>query len=526
MKKGIPIGLSLLLVLAGCSSVRTVDFTGKSTMSHEVTTRDGYRTYGADLVRRPDSIVWTDHAGGRRALARSEIRGVRPMPGRASARTWMESLDEINKRALTRQARVILSDGTDYSADQLQVARDTATWFDPRTRRLYSIPTTSIAFVHFRDGKRGTLRGLAGGVAAGALGGFVIGFASGNDPDDQFFAFSAAEKAVALGVVFGVLGAPVGAVVGSGSKISYRFDGGPIPKSPDRASPTEPIASRRPGDVDPKVAPPPGDVDPQAAPPPGDVDPQMAPPPEGAVLDTNPTPEDTSPDSESPPGDTVMPMERPPEHASLPAVSSWSVSVLGAGAVGGGARGLEKAMRATGFDKNSGCFLFCGSGDNTGHPHSSVGSGWLIDVHRGFRSRKKMGFLVSKTGGETFGYDGSQFLFIRHTVMTYATVFSLQAFPALRIGLGPALHRVGSQKSSGLDTKIRHQSRLGLVADLAVVFPADTRFFLDVRAQYRLVGSADVGPFEEEGFDQVSSFPASRVGFNHGFFGAGFGVRF
>lgn len=462
----------VLTILTGCTTVRTVDFTGESSMYYRVTTVDGRGGYGRDLVRTPDSTTWTDAAGRRHALANAKVAAVGHLPQPAGSLHWSEGLAAVNRRARRRQARVTLADGTAYLADRLQMTRDATTWFDPATGAMYRITTASVADVGFRDGKRGTLRGLAIGMAAGALSGIVVGFASGDDPPDEWFAYTASEKALLGGLVLGVLGAPVGAILGSASKELFRFSRtARLGASPEVSPVTAPIVSPRPA----------ADV-PEAAQP--------------------------APRADRRPGRT------------------WTVSAIGAGAVGGARRGLEDAMKASGFGKSSGCFLFCSRAETIAHPHSSGGGGWLLDVHRDVRPYGKVGFLLSRTGGEALGYNGRTYLFIRHSVTTYAPVFSLQVSPALRLGLGPALHRIATQQTSAAGGPARHQTRVGIVADLALAFPTYTRFYLELRAQYRRVGSVEIGPFEEQGSSPDSFFPASRVGFDHGFIGAGVGARF
>jgi hypothetical protein len=58
--------------------------------------------------------------------------------------------------------------------------------------------------------------------------------------------------------------------------------------------------------------------------------------------------------------------------------------------------------------------------------------------------------------------------------------------------------------------------------------PGRTRFFLDVRAQYRHAGRMTVGPYTPFAWPAGSPapFPASEVRFNHWFAGVGPGVRF
>jgi hypothetical protein len=80
--------------------------------------------------------------------------------------------------------------GGHLRADLLQVSMPTITKLDVRT------------------GSRGH---LLEGAGIGFLLGAVIGLASGDDPSNQWFGYSAGEKAGALGVVIGSVGAIIGA---------------------------------------------------------------------------------------------------------------------------------------------------------------------------------------------------------------------------------------------------------------------------------------------------------------------------
>ena len=73
-------------------------------------------------------------------------------------------------------------------------------------------------------------KGMGLGLAIGAGGGVLMGLASGDDPSNQFIAFSAGQKAAALGVLLGGTGAVIGLIAGASS---WR----------DVWEPTEPAAS-------------------------------------------------------------------------------------------------------------------------------------------------------------------------------------------------------------------------------------------------------------------------------------------
>ena len=59
------------------------------------------------------------------------------------------------------------------------------------------------------------IRGLAFGAMIGATIGAIVGFAHGSDPKEDWFAFTATEKAAIGGIVLGVTGGVAGIVTGS-----------------------------------------------------------------------------------------------------------------------------------------------------------------------------------------------------------------------------------------------------------------------------------------------------------------------
>jgi hypothetical protein len=68
---------------------------------------------------------------------------------------------------------------------------------------------------------RSSLKGLLIGVAIGA----AIGFASGDDDKDQFIAFTAGEKAAALGVAGGTAGTLTGLIIGLAAHKTFFIHG-------------------------------------------------------------------------------------------------------------------------------------------------------------------------------------------------------------------------------------------------------------------------------------------------------------
>lgn len=81
-----------------------------------------------------------------------------------------------------------------------------------------SVPRAGIAKVEVYEGTRSnTGKSALTGLLIGGLTGVVVGAVSAQATQGSFIEYSAGEGAVAYGAAFGVLGAGIGALVGSGS---------------------------------------------------------------------------------------------------------------------------------------------------------------------------------------------------------------------------------------------------------------------------------------------------------------------
>lgn len=102
-----------------------------------------------------------------------------------------------------------------YRVDRMSA--DTLTLRDAKGG-IVQVPMVSLRELSVSGGRRsgaaGAVRGGTIGLAGGALSGAVIGYASGDDPAG-WFAFTAEDKAVMLGVLLGGAGAVVGAIIGA-----------------------------------------------------------------------------------------------------------------------------------------------------------------------------------------------------------------------------------------------------------------------------------------------------------------------
>lgn len=98
-----------------------------------------------------------------------------------------------------------------------------------------SVPTSSVHSISVVNRSRGQWEGFGLGLMAGALTGAFIGFGMGDDPEDQFFAFTAEDKAMAFAIPVGLLGGLTGVAVGGASGSTQTYYIAPAPLPPPRA---------------------------------------------------------------------------------------------------------------------------------------------------------------------------------------------------------------------------------------------------------------------------------------------------
>jgi hypothetical protein len=188
---------------------------------------------------------------------------------------------------------------------------------------------------------------------------------------------------------------------------------------------------------------------------------------------------------------------------------SWSIGV----AEGHQIQDLETTFSHAGLRQPdcSLAYLFGCRIPGAGEPSPSVAVSLRVPIAHLWYAR----FLLGTGNLGTVGYyNGSVGGNLELTVTTFAMIPTLQPSSGLWIGAGPAIYVVSV---TPVDGSAEHHTRFGGVAQAGVTFPARSRFFLEAVAEFRLVGAADIGPFEV--------VPASRLTFNHGRLGVGLGVR-
>ena len=99
-----------------------------------------------------------------------------------------------------------------------------------------------------------------------------------------------------------------------------------------------------------------------------------------------------------------------------------------------------------------------------------------------------------------------------------------------QFGIGPALYMansIGKRLSLRESLGEKKTKKIGLLIDFGLAIPPDkTRFFIEIKIQYRAEGQVEAGPYEIETTEDLVIFPASNINYNHWFIGAGLGIRF
>jgi len=219
---------------------------------------------------------------------------------------------------------------------------------------------------------------------------------------------------------------------------------------------------------------------------------------------------------------------------------SWSFEVVAGPSFGGPSGEIEAAMRRYGFDDSLSGGWF--GGGTTTYPTTQDES-WDATSYWG-AARRRLGhgpWHVGLGGGTTelgtvTGYRdkvGNAYamvwLDVSSRVLTLAPMAWYEAVPGLRLGAGPAIHRVDFELGYSYESgKVQSRSwKPGFVVEVALTLPADTPVFFAALAQYRFAGTATAGPWETTTYQGAHvEFPATSVPVSHGFVALGIGGRF
>lgn len=137
-------------------------------------------------------------------------------------RNSSEFIAEINKKAETKRTSITMFSGDQYSVADLVVKPDSSYWYSENEVDWMNYSNADISHIVFVDGKRGVWDGIKIGSGIGLLFGIslctLLSFAMPGDCVDGCayqYPFDCALKAgIGLAVIAGLIGIPIGAIVG------------------------------------------------------------------------------------------------------------------------------------------------------------------------------------------------------------------------------------------------------------------------------------------------------------------------
>ncbi len=119
----------------------------------------------------------------------------------------------------------------------------------------------------------------------------------------------------------------------------------------------------------------------------------------------------------------------------------------------------------------------------------------------------------------------SLYLDIQYSLTTLAPILAIQVSDILRLGAGPALYYPRTNtKSTGAEDQGKVSRKVGFLIDFSLALPAKTKFFIELKIQYRKVGGVEIGPFKSKSLFYSTTLPPAVVNYNHWFIGLGFGL--
>ena len=212
-----------------------------------------------------------------------------------------------------------------------------------------------------------------------------------------------------------------------------------------------------------------------------------------------------------------------PPHRGRAEGPRWELTIGLGGVRGNPWQGLEQAMIDGGFGdwQPGGGFIF--SSGPTKHPVTRSGREAAFTLAFRFRPGWQARFSHSRISrAHVRGYDADTYLFVRLTSRLYCeSLVIAKRLGPIRVGAGPALYR--SKVSHNPDGT---QIGLGLITEGALTLPSRGRFFGDLAVVYRLLGSAEFGPFEVSDRANTLTVPRSETALSHVAVRIGIGVRF
>ena len=218
--------------------------------------------------------------------------------------------------------------------------------------------------------------------------------------------------------------------------------------------------------------------------------------------------------------------------SGLPKIKKLSIAMYVGWYKGGPCKQIEEAMIKNGFDDHRGPgWISFGNSSGTDYPFTdNYIPSWMINVKYHLKPHFSVGIVAGKAHlGSTHGYKietWGHILYIDYTIFNISPIFSYNLFDNMRIGIGPSINFTKAWESSygskGIEVEDKH-TKVGFLVDFGLRIPKKSRFFFELNAQYRYVGKAEIGPFNENPYRDV--LPKTKVNYSHFLISFGFGVR-
>ena len=204
------------------------------------------------------------------------------------------------------------------------------------------------------------------------------------------------------------------------------------------------------------------------------------------------------------------------------------------GANGSGAASqLENMLRSAGMNETPIDFGFLGSpADN---PDSDVALAFGGDVRVRLWPRVSVGLSVSgSSDGSTHAVEDGFFTSVNfdadYSVRSVAPMVMFHPSPRVRIGAGPALHRVTyNNQAAGVAMR---DTKAGWIGEAGFAFFNGKRMFSEITARYLGIGSVTLDPLTLQGESAfpgqpatVVNLPATEISYRHWVIGVSFGFK-
>lgn len=138
---------------------------------------------------------------------------------------------QLNRAVRGKVVKVRFREGRSISVTGLHLAGDSLTWVDQRGNELRSARTADVAELQIVKASRGALAGLVVGAVVGAGVGTARAYMQGDDPASDLVPLTLEQKLHTFPIahaLYGALGVtPLGAIIGGRS--TYRFETVPLP---------------------------------------------------------------------------------------------------------------------------------------------------------------------------------------------------------------------------------------------------------------------------------------------------------